>query len=335
MSGSRVGESSLLGSGSPAPLDRGSSTYVAGHRGLVGRALVARLERAGFADIVCRTRFELDLCDARAVDDFFARERPRYVFMAAARVGGILANSTRPVEFLAENLRIELNVIESAHAHGVERLLFLGSSCIYPRLAKQPITEDALLAGPLEPTNEAYAVAKIAGVRLCDAYAKQHGAAFFSAMPTNLYGPHDNFDLETSHVLPALIRRFHEARERGDDEVVVWGSGSPRREFLYVDDLADACLYLMDRHAGSGLVNVGTGVDVTIAELAGLVARIVGFAGRIAWDRSRPDGTPRKLLDVSRMRDLGWVAPTSLEAGLQQTYEWYVQQASAVARASD
>ncbi|HET9983731.1 MAG TPA: GDP-L-fucose synthase [Longimicrobiales bacterium] len=307
----------------------GDRVYVAGHRGLVGSALVRRLEAEGFERLLLRTRAELDLTDAKQVDAFFAAERPEYVFVAAARVGGILANATQPADFLRDNLAIALNVIDAAHRHGVRKLLFLGSSCIYPRLAPQPIREASLLTGPLEPTNEAYAIAKIAGLKLCEAYARQHGARFISAMPTNLYGPSDNFDLQTSHVLPALIRKFHEARRLAEPEVVVWGTGTPRREFLHVDDLADALVFLMRHYESPEPINVGVGRDISIAELAGLVCDVVGYEGRIALDPSKPDGTPRKLLDVSRLTALGWAARIPLRQGIEQTYRWFAAQPDA------
>jgi GDP-L-fucose synthase len=305
-------------------MERDARVFVAGHRGMVGSALVRRLVREGFDDLVLRTRAELDLADAGAVRAFFQAERPEYVFLAAARVGGILANDTCPVEFLRDNLAIELSVIPAAHEVGVRRLLCLGSSCVYPRLAPQPLREEYLLTGPLEPTNEWYAVAKIAGIKLCQAYRRQHGAEFFSVMPTNLYGPGDNFDLAKSHVLPALIRRFHEAKQAGASSVLLWGSGTPRREFLHVDDLADACLHIMRAPDPPDLLNIGVGADLTIAELAALVADIVGFEGTIDYDRTRPDGTPRKLLDVTRLQALGWQARIALRAGIEETYAWYL-----------
>ena len=304
-------------------MKRDARIWVAGHRGLVGSAIVRRLEAEGHGRLITRTREELDLRDAAAVDAFVAEARPEYVFLAAARVGGILANATYPLDFLRDNLAIELNVLDAAHRHGVEKLLFLGSSCIYPRHASQPMREEHLLTGPLEPTNEAYAVAKIAGIKLCQAYRRQAGARFISAMPTNLYGPNDNFDLQTSHVVPALIRKFHEAREHGRDEVVVWGSGTPRREFLHVDDLADACVFLMRAYDGDLAINVGVGEDIGVGELAGLIADVVGFTGSITYDRSKPDGTPRKLLDVSRLHALGWRASIPLREGIAATYEWF------------
>ena len=298
--------------------------YVAGHRGLVGSAILRRLQAGDHENLLYHTRDELDLTDPSAVEDFFATEKPEYVFLAAAKVGGILANATYPANFLRDNLAIELNVIEAAHRHGVEKLLFLGSSCIYPKFAAQPIKEEYLLTGALEPTNEAYAIAKIAGIELCKAYNAQHGTNFISAMPTNLYGPGDNFDLETSHVLPALIRKFHEAKQDDEPTVTVWGTGTPRREFLHVEDLADACVHLMDVYTDSEPINVGVGEDVSIAELAKLVGNAVGYEGEIFYDTSKPDGTPRKLLDVSRLQDLGWQAKIPLREGIGQTYSWYL-----------
>src|SRR5215213_88067 len=300
-----------------------SKVYVAGHRGLAGSAILRRLASTGYSNIVTRTREELDLVSLPAVERFFATEKPDYVFLAAARVGGILANTTYPVEFLRDNLYIELNIIQAAFRHGVKKPLFLGSSCIYPKFAPQPIREESLLTGELEPTNEPYALAKIAGIKLCQAYNSQYGANFISIMPTNLYGPGDNFDLRTSHVLPALMRRFHEAEERNDPSVTVWGSGTPRREFLHVDDLADACVYLMNTYSGSAIVNVGVGEDISISELAELIRDVVGYRGRIQYDTTKPDGTPRKLLDVSKLHDLGWEASITLREGLEQTYAWY------------
>ncbi len=304
-------------------IEKTSRIFVAGHRGLVGSAIVRRLQGEGAEQLLLRNRAELDLLDQRAVEDFFATERPEFVFLAAAKVGGILANDRYPAEFLRDNLVLQSNVIHSAWRHGVRKLCFLGSSCIYPRLAPQPLREDALLTGPLEPTNEWYAIAKIAGIKMCQAYRRQYGFDAICLMPTNLYGPGDNFDLATSHVLPALIRRFHEARERGDDEVVVWGSGKPRREFLHADDLADAAVFLMRHYSDEAIINVGTGEDQTIAELAELVARIIGFRGRIGYDRSKPDGTPRKLLDVSRLAALGWSPAIGLAEGIAATYAGY------------
>ena len=308
----------------PSPyLPARARVFVAGHRGLVGSAMVRRLT-ADDHEVITRDRADLDLRDAEHTAAFLADVRPDAVVLAAAKVGGILANSTRPVEFLEDNLRIQLGVIAGAHAAGVRRLLFLGSSCIYPKHAPQPIHEDALLTGPLEPTNEPYALAKIAGICQVQSYRRQYGAAYISAMPTNLYGPGDNFDLETSHVLPALIRRFHEAREAALDEVTLWGSGTPRREFLHVDDLADACVALLAGYDGDEPVNVGCGQDLTIRELAQTVAEVTGFTGRIAWDTGKPDGTPRKLLDVSRLTSLGWKPRIELRDGIAATYGWWL-----------
>jgi GDP-L-fucose synthase len=310
-------------------LTPGKRVYVAGHRGLVGSALVRALHRRGFSDLLVRTSSELDLRDPNATEAFFRAQKPQVVFLAAAKVGGILANASAPVEFLQDNLRIQLNVIEAAHRHGAQRLVFLGSSCIYPKLAPQPIREDALLTGALEPTNDAYAVAKIAGIYQVNAYRRQHGASFISAMPTNLYGPGDNFDLKSSHVLPALIRKMHDAKKTGQKAVELWGTGSPRREFLHVDDLAEACLFLAERYDDATPVNVGTGEDITIRELAQLIARIVGFEGELTFDTSKPDGTPRKLLDVGRLTTLGWKARIGLEDGIRSTYRWYLEQPEA------
>lgn len=301
-----------------------AKVYVAGHRGLVGSAIVRRLQTAGYRNIVTRTHRELDLTDKLAVRAFFEAEKPVYAFLAAAKVGGILANDTYPAEFIQENLEIQINSIDAAYRAGVQKLVFLGSSCIYPKFAPQPIREDSLLTGPLEPTNEWYAIAKIAGIKTCEAYRKQYGFNAISLMPTNLYGPGDNFDLKKSHVLPALIRKFHEAKQRGDAEVVVWGTGTPRREFLHVDDLADACLHLFNSYEGEGIVNVGVGTDVSIAELAALVSEVVGFPGTIVYDRTKPDGTPQKLLDVSRLSSLGWSAKIGLREGIASTYRWYL-----------
>jgi GDP-L-fucose synthase len=302
-----------------------SRIFVAGHNGLVGSALVRRLEADGASRLLLRSRAELDLRDAQAVDAFFAAERPEYVFLAAAKVGGIVANDTYPADFIRDNLAIQLNVIDAAHRHGTEKLLFLGSSCVYPKHAPQPMREEHLLTGPLEPTNEAYAIAKIAGIAMCQAYRRQHGARFISVMPTNLYGPNDNFDLETSHVLPALIRRLHEAKLAGAPAVTLWGTGTPRREFLHVDDLADACVHLMLHYDDLELVNIGWGRDISIRELALLVARVVGYGGALEWDASRPDGTPRKLLDTSRLEGLGWAPRIGLEEGVRGVYGWYVE----------
>lgn len=304
-------------------MHKDAKIYVAGHRGLVGSALVRELERQGYTNIVTRTRDELDLTNADAVTAFFALERPEFVFLAAAKVGGILANDMYPADFIYENLTIETNIIHAAHRHAVTKLLFLGSSCIYPKHAHQPISEDSLLTGPLEQTNAPYAIAKIAGITLCQSYHRQHGDRFISVMPTNLYGPHDNFDLETSHVLPALLRRFHEAAQQSAPAVTVWGSGTPRREFLYVDDLANACIFLMNNYDAPEIINIGTGEDVSIEELAETIKNVTGYDGDIHWDTNKPDGTPRKLLDVSKLRALGWQHSSGLEQGLEVTYRWY------------
>lgn len=301
-------------------LPAGARIFVAGHRGLVGSAVARRLTADGY-QVLTRTRTELDLRDAGSTARYLGETRPDAVVLAAAKVGGIMANSTFPVQFIEENLQIQLSVIAGAHAAGVGRLLFLGSSCIYPKLAPQPISEDSLLTGALEPTNQAYALAKIAGIVQIQSYRQQYGAAYISAMPTNLYGPGDNFDLETSHVLPALIRRFHEARAAGRDEVVLWGSGTPRREFLHVDDLASACALLLRSYDGDAPVNVGCGADLTIRELAATVAEVTGFEGRIGWDTSKPDGTPRKLLDITRLSSLGWKPGVALRDGIAATYD--------------
>lgn len=306
-------------------MDKQAKIYVAGHRGLVGSAILRRLRDLGYSRLVVRTRQELDLTRQEAVERFFEEERPEYVFLAAAKVGGILANATYPADFIRDNLLIQTHVIDAAYRFGVKKLLFLGSSCIYPKFAPQPIQESHLLTGPLEPTNEAYAIAKIAGIKMCQAYRRQYGFRAISLMPTNLYGPGDNFDLKTSHVIPALIRKFHEAKVQGKDTVVVWGTGSPRREFLHVDDLADACVFLMQHYDDEEIINVGVGEDISIRDLAELIARIVGFEGEIVWDSSKPDGTPRKLLDVSRLFSLGWRPRISLEEGIRQTYQWFVE----------
>ena len=301
--------------------------FIAGHRGLVGSAIVRRLRELGFSNLLLAARDELDLLDASAVAAFFADERPEFVFDAAARVGGILANDSQPAEFLLDNLKIQNNLIEAAWRSGVGKFLFLGSSCVYPKHAPQPISEEALLSGPLEPTNEWYAVAKIAGIKLCQALRKQYGFDAISLMPTNLYGPFDNFDLQGSHVLPALIRKFDEARQAADEDVEIWGTGSPRREFMHVDDLADAAVFLMERYSQPEIINVGVGSDISIRELAELVRGVVGFEGRLRFDRTKPDGTPRKLLDVSRLSALGWQPRIGLEEGIHQTYQWYVEHA--------
>ena len=308
-------------------MDKNSRIFVAGHRGLVGSAIRRTLQQAGWSNVILRTRQETDLRDRAAVDRFFAEAQPEYVFLAAAKVGGILANSTKPAEFIFDNLAVQMNVIDSAYRHGVKKLQFLGSSCIYPKLAPQPIKEEYLLTGPLEPTNEWYAVAKIAGIKLCQSYRLQYGLNAISLMPTNLYGPGDNFDLQSSHVLPALIRKFHDAKANGAPEVTIWGTGSPRREFLHVDDMADAAVRLMEMYDEPEIVNVGTGEDVTIRELAELVREVVGFTGRLVFDTSKPDGTPRKLLDVSRLRALGWSPKIPLGEGIAKTYAWYLEHA--------
>lgn len=306
-------------------MNKHDSIYVAGHRGLVGSAIVRRLRRMGFDNLHLRTSAELDLTDQAAVDAFFESVRPVYVFLAAARVGGIHANDTYPADFIRDNLRIQTNVIDAAWRNGAAKLLFLGSSCIYPKFAPQPMTEDCLLTGALEPTNEAYAIAKIAGIKMCQSYRRQYGFDAISLMPTNLYGPGDNFDLENSHVLPALIRKFHEARLAGTPSVTVWGTGRPRREFLHVDDLADACVHLMQHYSDGQIVNVGVGRDIAIAELAELVSEVVGYDGDIVYDTSRPDGTPRKLLDVSRLEAAGWRAGIDLRDGIRETYQWFLE----------
>jgi GDP-L-fucose synthase len=310
-------------------LARDAKIYVAGHRGLVGSAIWRALENEGFTRLIGRTHAELDLLDAAAVRGFFESERPEYVFVAAAKVGGIKANHEFPADFLFNNLVIECNVIHEAWRTGVRKLLFLGSSCIYPKFAPQPLREESLLTGPLEPTNEWYAVAKIAGIKLCQAYRRQHGCDFISAMPTNLYGPNDNYDPQTSHVLPALIRRFHEARQAGAPRVVCWGTGTPRREFLHADDLGRACVFLMRAYSEEQFINVGSGADLTIRELAERVARVVGYAGEIAWDPGQPDGTPRKLMDSSRLFALGWRPQVDLETGIRGAYEDFLRRTGA------
>lgn len=317
------------GAGQAGPIPRDARVYLAGHNGLVGGAILRRLQAEGFTNVVTRSSRELDLRDQAAVQAFFAQERPEFVILAAAKVGGILANSTYPAQFLYDNLMIAANVINAAHETGVRKLLNLGSSCIYPRMAPQPLREEALLTGPLEETNRAYAVAKIAAIELCDHYRTQYGSDFISGMPTNLYGPGDNFDLKGSHVLPALMRKMVEAKEAGAATVEIWGSGTPLREFLYVEDLAQACLFLMEHVSESGPINVGTGVDLTIRDLAELIADVVGFTGELVFDASKPDGTPRKLMDVSRLAELGWKATTDLRSGVQQTYDWFLRERAA------
>ncbi len=303
-----------------------SRVYIAGHQGLVGSAILRHLRKAGYRDLVTRGRSELDLTSQPAVERFFEQQRPEYIFLAAARVGGVLANSTYPAEFIRDNLLIQTNVIDAAFRYGVRKFLFLGSSCVYPKHATQPMTEDQLLSGLPEPSNESYAIAKIAGIKMAQAYRRQHGFPVISLMPTNLYGPGDNFDLETSHVVPALIRKFHEAEVSGASPVTVWGTGNPRREFLYVEDLADAVHFLMLNYDSGDIINVGTGQDVSIAELAGMVAEIVGYRGEVVFDPSKPGGPPRKLLDVSRLSSLGWRAPTNLREGLERTYRWFSEE---------
>lgn len=306
-------------------MNKSSRIFVAGHRGLVGSAIVRRLQADGYSQLLLPGRAELELRNQADVERFFAEQRPELVFLAAAKVGGIHANDIYPAEFIRDNLQIQTNVIDAAHRHGVTKLLFLASSCIYPKHAPQPMPESCLLTGPLEPTNEWYAIAKIAGVKMCQAYRRQYGFNAISVMPTNLYGPGDNFDLQNSHVLPALIRKFHDAKVGGSDAVVVWGSGRPRREFLYVDDLADACLFLMRGYDSDDPVNIGWGEDISIAELAGTIRGIVGFAGALEFDISKPDGTPRKLLDVSRLNALGWRPQIKLADGIAATYRWFLE----------
>src|SRR3989344_3371330 len=304
-------------------MKKDSKIYVAGHNGLVGSAIVLELERQGYKNLVTKTREELDLTRQEEVENFFQKEKPEYVFLAAAKVGGILANDKYSADFIRDNLAIETNVIDSAYKNNVKKLLFLGSSCVYPKNAPQPIKEEYLLSGELESTNKAYAAAKIAGIVMCQSYNKQYGANFIGVMPTNLYGEGDNFDLENSHVLPAMIRKFHDAKESGGGEVVLWGTGTPKREFLHVDDLANACLFLMDNYDSSEIINIGTGEDLSISELANMVKEIVGYQGTIVWDSSKPDGTPRKLLDVSKIQSLGWKHSINLEDGIKRSYDWY------------
>ena len=304
-------------------MDKQSRVYIAGHRGLVGSALVRKFQELGYDNLILKTRSELNLLNQQEVADFFAVEKPEYVFLAAAKVGGIGANSTYPADFVYENIMIQTNIIHSAYKNNTKKLLFLGSSCIYPKMAEQPIKEESLLTGELEPTNDAYAIAKIAGIKMCQAYNKQYGTNYISVMPTNLYGPNDNFDLEKSHVFPALIRKFHEAKINKEAEVVVWGTGTPIREFLYVDDLAEACIYLMNNYNDDKIVNIGTGVGVTIRELAESIAKVVGYEGKLVFDTSKPDGTPIKINDVSYLNSLGWQAKTDLLSGIEKTYNWY------------
>ena len=313
-------------------MEKNDKIFVAGHRGLVGSALVRNLEAGGFRNLLKRDRAQLDLSNDAAVMEFFAKEKPDVVIFAAARVGGIKANDDLPVEFLLDNLRLQNSVIRAAHENRARKLLFLGSSCIYPKLAPQPISESALLTGPLEPTNEAYAIAKIAGIKLCQAYAREYGDNFISAMPTNLYGPNDNFNLDSSHVVPALLRKAHEAKASGARELTLWGSGKPRREFLHVDDLASACVFLLEKYDSPEIINVGCGEDVSIRELAEMICDVIGFKGNLVWDTSKPDGTPQKLLDVSKMRTLGWQSTISLRDGLKRTYDWFLQNQEALSR---
>lgn len=322
--------------GKNGPMDKKAKIYVAGHRGLVGSAIVRKLRSSGYGNLILRTSKEIDLKDQDAVAEFFAEEKPEYVFLAAAKVGGIVANDTYPAEFIYNNLMIQSNVIHNSYLNGVKRLLFLGSSCIYPKLAPQPLKEEYLMTGPLEPTNEPYAIAKIAGITQCRSYNRQYGTRYLAAMPTNLYGPGDNFDMEKSHVLPALIRKCHEAKESNAETVTIWGTGSPYREFLHVDDLAEACVFLMNLpdevysslltiHSSPALINIGSGEEVTIRELALLVKEVVGFEGELVFDTSKPDGTPRKLCDVSKLHELGWHHRTRLEDGIRASYAWYLQ----------
>jgi GDP-L-fucose synthase len=309
-------------------LEKEAKIYVAGHRGMVGSAIVRKLQQEGYTNLVLKTSAELDLRDQVKVASFFASEKPDYVFLAAAKVGGIVANNTYRADFLYENLAIQNNIIHSSFVHKVKKLMFLGSSCIYPKLAPQPLKESYLLSGYLEETNEPYAIAKIAGIKMCEAYRAQYGCDFISVMPTNLYGPNDNYDLENSHVLPAMIRKFHEAKERGNESMTLWGTGAPMREFLHADDLAEACVYLMETYSESELVNIGTGIDVTIKELAETVKEIVGFSGTIQWDTSRPDGTPRKLMDVSKLHSLGWKHKIALKEGIALAYQDFLTNVS-------
>lgn len=304
-------------------MKKDSKIYIAGHNGLVGSAIVRTLKQNGYTNIIVRSRSELDLLDEKAVKDFFKTEKPEYVFLAAAKVGGIMANSTYPADFIYENLEVQNNVIHNSYLTKVKKLLFLGSSCIYPKFANQPIKEESLLTGVLEETNEAYAIAKIAGISMCQSYNKQYGTNFISVMPTNLYGPNDNFDRETSHVIPGMFRKFDDAKKNNTKEITLWGSGKPKREFLYVDDLADACIFLMKKYNDSEIVNIGSGQDVTIKKLAELIKKTTNFEGKIIWDSTKPDGTPRKLLDVTKIRALGWNHTINLEEGLASTYEWF------------
>lgn len=309
-------------------MEHNAKVFVAGHRGLVGSAILRCLQSRGYSNFILKTHKELNLEIQKDVEDFFEKERPEYIFLAAAKVGGILANNTYPADFIYNNLIIQANIIHASHTFGVKKLLFLGSSCIYPKYAPQPMKEEYLLTDKLEPTNESYAIAKIAGIKMCQAYNRQYGTNFISVMPTNLYGPNDNFDLETSHVLPALIRKFHEAKTENKPFVKIWGTGKPKREFLYIDDLADACVFLMERYDSSEIINIGMGEDILISDLAILIKEIVGYEGGIVYDSSKPDGMPRKLLDVSKLNSLGWKAKTSLRDGIIKTYEWFLRNKS-------
>lgn len=304
-------------------MDKNSKIFIAGHRGLVGSAIVRTLQKNGYNNLILKTHKELDLTDQHAVADFFAQDKPEYVFLSAAKVGGIMANKTYPADFIYSNLAIQKNIIHNAHAHSTKKLLFLGSSCIYPKLCPQPIKEEYLLTSELEPTNKAYALAKIAGIFMCQAYNEQHGTNFISVMPTNLYGPNDNFDLESSHVMPAMIRKFHEAKAANMPQITMWGTGSAMREFLHVEDLANACLYLMENYNDSSIINIGTGEDVTIKELAEMIKNVVGYEGEIVWDHTKPDGTPRKLLDVTKLHSTGWKHSIPLDEGVVSAYEWF------------
>ncbi|MFB7138934.1 GDP-L-fucose synthase family protein [Gottfriedia sp. NPDC056225] len=307
-------------------MKKDSKIYIAGHRGLVGSAILRKLQEEGYTNLVYRTSKELDLRDFKAVEDFFAEEKIEYVFLAAAKVGGIVANNEYPADFIRDNILIQTSVIDAAYKNDVKKLLFLGSTCIYPKMAPQPLKEEYLLTGELEPTNDAYAVAKIAGIKMCESYNRQYGTKYISAMPTNMYGPNDNFDLHTSHVLPALLRKFHEAKESNDPTVTVWGTGTPLREFLYSDDLADACIFLMNNYEGNEIVNVGVGKDISIGELASKIKKVVDFKGEIVFDTTKPDGTPRKLVDITKINSLGWTAKTSLDEGLVKAYEAFLAQ---------
>ncbi|MEK9161242.1 MAG: GDP-L-fucose synthase [Patescibacteria group bacterium] len=306
-------------------MEKNSKIYIAGHKGLVGSTITRLLKKQGYKKLILKTRQELDLLNQQAVTDFFKKEKPEYVFLAAAKVGGIMANNNQPADFVYENLVIQMNVIHNAYLNKTKKLLFLGSSCIYPKLAPQPLKEKYLLTGELEPTNKSYSLAKIAGIIMCQSYNKQYGTNFISVMPTNIYGPNDNFDLQNSHVLPALIRKFHEAKIRQEKEVVVWGSGKPKREFLYVDDLASACLFLMKNYDSSEIINIGTGADLSIKELAKEIKKNIGYNGKIAWNKAQPDGTPRKLLNVSKINKLGWKSKIDLKKGLETTYDWFLE----------